>query len=205
MFVAKLNADGDELLYATYLGGSGDDYATALAIDATGAAVVVGETSSSDFPVTPGAFDGTYEGGLNGGDAFVAKLSAGGDELLYATYLGGGEGDGATALAIDVTGAVVVVGSTSSSDFPVTPGAFSDSYGGGDGDYGDGFVARLSANGTELLYATYLGGSGNDYATALVIDATDAVVVAGGTSSADFPATPGRLRRHLQRQLQMEE
>ena len=120
----------------------------------------------------------------------MAKLNADGDELLYATYLGGNGGDYVGSLATDATGATVIVGMTTSSDFPVTPGAFSDSYGGGDGDYGDGFVARLSANGTELLYATYLGGSGDDYATALAIDATGGAVVAGATSS-DFPIVGG--------------
>src|SRR5262249_50593215 len=119
--VAKLDPSGSTLVWSTFLGGSGDDWAFALALDATGAVTVGGGTGSSDFPTTPGADDTTSNGG---GDAFVAKLDASGSTLVWSTFLGGSSSDYTEALALDASGAVVVVGATYSSDFPTTPGAY---------------------------------------------------------------------------------
>jgi len=105
-FVAKLSADGKNLLYATFLGGSSDDAALAVAVNAAGTVLVAGNTSSTDFPVTPGAYDTTFNGGSSpfGGDVFVAKLSADGTSLLYATYLGGSSDEIQADVAMDTTG-----------------------------------------------------------------------------------------------------
>ncbi len=115
------------LSYSTYLGGTGGDGGGGIAVDATGDAYVTGSTSSSDFPTTPGAFETTYHGGylsFGGGDAFVTKLNATGSALVYSTYLGGGKEDDGHGIAVDAMGDAYITGSTDSSDFPTTPGAF---------------------------------------------------------------------------------
>ncbi len=185
-FVAKLNAAGSALDYATFLGGSNDDLGLAIAVDAEGRAYVAGWTGSSDFPTTPGAFDPSYNGGFF--DAFVAKLNAAGSALDYATFLGGSNGDHGLAIAVDAEGRAYVAGWTVSSNFPTTPGAFDPSYNGG---YADAFVAKLNAAGSALDYATFLGGSNGDHGHAIAVDAEGRAYVAGGTRSSDFPTTPG--------------
>ena len=186
-FVARLNAAGSALDYATYLGGSGSDGGYALALDAAGRATVTGETASSDFPTTPGAFDTSYNGGYPYGDAFVVRINAAGSALDYATFLGGSSSDGGYDLALDAAGRATVTGYTDSSDFPTTPGAFDPSFNG----YKDAFVVRLDAAGRTLDYATFLGGSDFDSGVDLALDAAGRVAVTGATSSSDFPTIPG--------------
>jgi hypothetical protein len=188
-FVVKLNASGSALSYATFLGGSYGDVGTGIAIDSSGAAYVTGVTDSSDFPITPRAFDTSYNG--YNGDAFVVKLNATGSALSYATFLGGSDMDGGDDIAIDSSGAAYVTGRTTSSDFPTTLGAFDPSYNGG--DY-DAFVVKLNATGSALSYATFLGGNSYEciwLGCAIAIDASGAAYVTGGTVSSDFPTTPG--------------
>ncbi|MEW6747294.1 MAG: hypothetical protein AB1486_31575 [Planctomycetota bacterium] len=137
-FVAKLSADGSSLLYGTFLGGTKRDGAYAMALDVSGAAVVTGGTASGDFPTTPGAYDRRFGGYL---DAFVAKLSADGSSLLYGTFLGAGDGsDEGRAVAVDASGAAVVVGDTDG-DVPTTPGACDPMH--RMRRYGDAFVVKL--------------------------------------------------------------
>ena len=183
-FVARLNAAGSALDYATFLGGSGEERGNALALDAAARATVTGWTSSGDFPTTPGAFDTSYNGGYY--DAFVVRLNAAGSALDYATFLGGSDLDGGYALALDAANSATVTGETWSSDFPTTPGAFDSSYNGE-----DAFVVRLNAVGSVLDYATFLGGSGEEGGNALALDPAGRTTVTGWTGSSDFPATPG--------------
>jgi hypothetical protein len=190
-FVAKLNPTGTALVYATFLGGAADDYAYAVAVDAAGSAYVPGWTRSPDFPTTLGAPQPTRRGGRFEG--FVAKLNPAGTALVYSTYLGGSGEDGVNAIALDATGAAYVTGSTSSANFPTTPGAPQPTFGGTE----DGFVAKLSPAGTALVYSTYLGGTGSEASSAIALDPTGAAWVAGQTRSADFPTTPGALQRTL--------
>jgi hypothetical protein len=145
-FVVKLNASGSALGYATYLGGGGNDQGLAIAVDAAGQAYVVGDTNSSDFPVTPGSLQPAFAGGTGNfsTDAFVAKLNATGGLLLYSTYLGGSGGDAAYGVAVDALGGVYVAGNTISADFP-TAGAIQPTYAGSGGNLttGDAFLAKL--------------------------------------------------------------
>lgn len=190
--VARLSADGATVLAATYLGGSLDDEARALALDASGYVLVAGFTASADFPTTAGAFDRSFAGG-NGtlhADAFVARLAPDLSGLSFGTLLGGTGEDLAAALAVDASGSLFVAGKTSSADFPATPGAHDALYGGGGADVGDAFVARLSASGA-LLWASYVGGTQDDMANALALDAAGRPVLAGWTRSPAFPATAG--------------
>jgi len=174
------------LIWSTFLGGSGNDFAFALALDSSGAVTVAGHTDSSDFPTTPGTF-GTTHNGTYDWDAFVTRLDPTGGSLLWSTFLGGGATDWAYALALDPSGAVTVAGFTGSSGFPTTPGAYAPTY---NSNY-DAFVTRLDATGSTLLWSTFLGGGNDDYAYALALDSSGAVTVAGHTDSSDFPTTPG--------------
>jgi hypothetical protein len=183
-FVVKLTADGTALSYSTLLGGNSDDCSFGIAIDTSGAAYVTGQTTSSDFPTTPGAFDTGFNGNW---DAFVVKLSADGTALTYATYLGGSGADHGYGIATDTSGSAYVTGTTYSSDFPTTPGAIDTS---SNGNY-DAFVVKLTAAGSALTYATFLGGISNDYGYAIAIDTSGAAYVTGYTGSTDFPSTPG--------------
>ena len=187
-FVARLSPSGKTLVYATFLGGTDDEFGAALALDANGAPTIAGWTGSSDFPTTAGSFDTRYNGG--GYDAIVVRLSPSGGGLAFGTYLGGEGLDLATAMAVDASGRTTVAGVTRSSGFPTTPGAFDTTFNGGPFDT---FVARLSPTGNSLIYSTLLGASRTDYAYALALDPSGAVFVAGTTDSRGFPTTAGAL------------
>ncbi|MFZ8784451.1 MAG: hypothetical protein ACO2O3_03075, partial [Thermocrinis sp.] len=191
-FVARLNSDLTQILQSTYLGGSGEDYATALAIHPkTGEIYVAGVTKSKDFPQTAGGAQEWCSKWViylikSCYDVFVARLNKDLTQILQTTYLGGSDEDYATALAIHPkTGEVYVAGVTSSKNFPKTTGGAQAVYGGGDRD---AFVARLNKELTQILRSTYLGGSSDDGASALAIHPkTGEVYVAGRTKSIDFP------------------
>ena len=187
--MTKLNASGSALVYSTFLGGNDWDSGTGISVDAAGDAYVRGQTESTNFPTTAGAFDTTFNGGTL--DAFVAKLNASGSALVYSTYLGGSgsesSGNPAGAIAVDATGSAYVTGTTSSANFPTTAGAYDTTYNGG---Y-DAFVAKLNASGSALVYSTYLGGSGGDEGWGIGVDAAGSAYVTGLTSSSNFPTTAG--------------
>jgi hypothetical protein len=168
-FVTKLNAAGSGLLYSTYLGGGGDDLATAIEVDAAGNSFVTGHTSSTDFPTTRGAFQticGGCNGATNSGDAFITKLDPDGSALLYSTFLGGSGDETGNSVAVDATANAYVTGSTSSTDFPTTRNAFQAAYGGG---ISDAFVSKLNAAGSVLVYSTYMGGNDIDNGTGIAL------------------------------------
>jgi hypothetical protein len=180
-FVAKLSANGSSLTYSTYLGGTGNDEARGLAIDASGNAYLVGTTASVNFP-TVAAFQ---ESLLGTSDAFVAKLNSSGSALTYSTFLGGGGADSGEAIALDAESRAVVAGHTNSIDFP-TSSPFQAAFGG----VTDAFVSKLGAAGDALVFSTYFGGSGVDRAFALALDAGGNVYLTGETNSTDFPFFP---------------
>jgi len=192
-FVSRLNKELTQILQSTYLGGSGDDSAKALAIHPqTGEIYVAGETLSTKFPKTTGGAQANKSGDT---DAFVARLNSNLTQILQSTYLGGIYSDGAYALAIHpTTGDVYVAGYTYSTNFPKTTGGAQAQakYRKGVFPPGDAFVARLNRDLTRILQSTYLGGSGTDQAKALAIHPkTGEVYVAGETESTDFPRTDG--------------
>ena len=195
VFVAKLNPSASAILYLTYLGGGDTDIASAIAVESSGNAYVVGTTLSRDFPVTVGAAQTRFAGADIFGDAFVVKLDPTGSTLVYATYLGGSLDDLANAVTLDATGAAYIVGSTRSRDFPVTSSAFQRIYGGDPGNIsgsgGDGFVAKLSPAGDRFDFVTYLGGKSEDFASSIALDTSGNVVVTGTTASPNFPTTSG--------------
>ncbi len=181
-FVAKLNANGNGLLFSTYLGGNSADYAFHVATDTTGAAWAVGYTESTNFPVA-NAFRATHAGDR---DAFVSKFSSTG-ALAYSTYLGGSGRDEGYGIAVGSGGEAYVTGHTGSSNFPVA-NAFRPTFGGG--SY-DAFVTKFSASGTTAMYSTFLGGSSDDYGTAVAVDGSGQAFVAGYTWSSNFPVLGG--------------
>jgi hypothetical protein len=176
-FVTKLTTDGG-MAYSTYLGGTGQDLGAAIAIDGAGAAYVAGTTASADFPLS-----GALQGNLRGiEDAFITKLSATGQALVYSTYLGGSDLDEANGIAVDLSGQAHVVGLTESVNFPVA-GAYQSALAGNR----DAFVVKLAATGAALLYSTYLGGSEDDAGNAIVLDSGGTASLTGYTRSTDFP------------------
>ncbi len=179
-FVTKINPQGSALVYSTYLGGSGNTVGRGIAVDASGNVVVAGYAGVG-FPVLPvfNTIQSTFGGGTY--DAFVTKINAQGSGLVYSTYLGGSGTDGATGVAVDSLGNAYVTGTTTG-PFPVAS-TLQNSYGGG---ASDGFVAKLNPQGTALLYSTYLGGTGDDQAAGIAVDASGNAYVTGYTSGA-FP------------------
>ncbi|HQW85734.1 MAG TPA: gliding motility-associated C-terminal domain-containing protein [Flavobacteriales bacterium] len=210
--ISKWDATGSTLLWSTYLGGAQNESPHSLVVNDAGELFVLGSTGSSDFPTTAGCFDNSFGGGpsLNftigygynhsfGVDAFVARLSAAGNALLGSTFVGGAgadgiNNDGALAynygdsfrgeIALDPNGNPVVATSTETTGLPVTPGAPQPAFGGGQQD---GYVFRLNAGLTTLLWATYVGGTGDDSAFGVQFDSNGEVFVTGGTTSTDLP------------------
>jgi hypothetical protein len=185
-FVTELNPTGTKLVYSTYLGGSGGEAGNAIALDSSGDAFVTGSTQSPDFPVTPGAFSTTIPGFRS---AFVTKLNAAGTALVYSTFLGGSGYDQALAIAVDTAGSAYVGGGAASQDFPVTAGAFQQTKLAGAN--ATGFIAKLNPAGSDLSYATYLGGSTGEQVRTIAVDAAGTAYAGGHTNSSDFPVTPG--------------
>jgi Beta-propeller repeat len=187
-FVAKFSPSG-ALIYATYLGGKDYDSALSIAVDASGNAIVAGQTKSANFPVTLGALKTTPPAGTTGG-IFIAKLNPAGTGLVFATFFGGSGEDSVTSIATDSAGMVYLTGGTKSGDFPVTTGAL------GQGSSGGVFAAKLSADGSSLLYSAILGGTTNDSGTGIAVDEAGNAYVAGYTSSTNFPVTAGAFQKH---------
>jgi hypothetical protein len=202
-FITKLNPSGSTPVYSTYVGGSGDEWGSGITVDASGNAYVSGRTQSTNFPTTPGAFDPTFNGGV---DAFVLKLNAAGSAPLYSTYLGGAgfEHDRdnilivrAAAIAVDGSGNAYVTGQTTSADFP-TANALDPTHGGGSCPganlvCSDVYLTKLNATGSTLVYSTFLGGGDEDAGRSIFVDTAGSAYLTG-TAFSGFPITPGAYR-----------
>ena len=177
--------------YSTYLGGTGNDYATAIAVDSSGSAYVTGYTQSTNFPTTAGSFQPTCGGSTACStthiNAFVTKLNSTGTALVYSTYLGGSTKDYGYGIQVDGGGDAFIGGTTFSLDFPVTAGSYQPACGGGTCVDGDGFITELNP----LVYSTYLGGKNTNELDAIALDSAGNAYVTGYTKSTNFPVTPG--------------
>jgi Bacterial Ig-like domain (group 3)/Beta-propeller repeat/Protein of unknown function (DUF1573) len=186
-FVAAINPTNQgpsSLVFSTFLGGTHMDLASAIAAD-SGGIYVAGSTASSDFPLVRPE-QGSFAGGTT--DAFVAKLQTDGTGLLYSTFLGGSSSDSAMGVAIDASGNAYISGTTMSSDFPAfNPLAAPNNTFQGSAGNGDAFLAKLNKAGSALIVSTFLGGTGNDQANAVVVDNSGNAYLAGTTSSQDMP------------------
>ncbi len=192
-FVTKLNSSGSAILYSTYLGGSNHDQGNGIAVDATGAAYITGDSYSTNFPVV-NAYQPAFGGQQ---DAFVSKLNPAGNALVFSTYIGGNGADHGAAIALDSAKNVYITGSTYSSNLPVAS-ATQARIGGGQ----DAFVVELSSTGNVLMFGTYLGGSGGtpglgEGGNAIALDVAGNVYVSGSTSSINFPTTAGAYQTTL--------
>jgi hypothetical protein len=178
-FVTKMDAAGDALLYSTYLGGSGGTEGYRIAVDASGNAYITG-SAGSDFPVVNAIQDAC--GGISCWDAFVTKINAAGNALVYSTYLGGSGEDDGYGLALDASGNAYITGFTASTDFP-TVNAIQSIFGG----WFDAFVTKINPTGSALVYSTYLGGSAAEYDQDIAVDAAGEAYITGWTYSNNFP------------------
>ncbi len=215
--ITKYDATGTSLLYSTYLGGStSTEIISSLIVNSQNELMLYGATGSSDFPVTSGAYDITFNGGsflsftsngteyANGTDLYVAKFNSTGTSLIASSFVGGTQNDGANSsgtlaynygdyyrgeIQVDNTGNVYIASCTYSTDFPTITGCPQPNAGGGM----DGVVFKMNANLSALLWSTYLGGSSDDGCYALTVDNFMNVYTTGGTSSFNFPTTAGTL------------
>jgi len=189
-FVTELNAAGSALVYSTYLGGSNTDRAHGIALDSSGNVYVTGDTASANFPATVGAFQAASSGNS---DAFVTKLSSDGSALVYSTFLGGGDLDRGSGIAVDSSGNAYVTGLTQSSNFPTARPSQASLGGGtcGASPCSDAFVTELDAQGALLGYSTYLGGGAADTGQAIALDSSGNAYVTGSTASSNFPVIAG--------------
>jgi len=184
LFAFRLSRDGSTLLYSTLIGGTGDDAAGHSAINDRGELFMVGVTTSLDFPTTPGVVGPALAAS---GDIFVVRLNAFGDDLVYATLLGGSDYDEGIDIAVDSADDAFVTGYTVSDDFPVTPGAYQQVMLGDS----DAVVCKLAPDGASLLYSTYLGGTRGDVGRTVVLNSVGEAIVGGWTASANFPVRTG--------------
>src|SRR6266545_4774477 len=195
-FITKLNSAGSGLSYSTFAGGT----SAAIVLDSAGNAYITGETSSTSFPTTTGAYDRTCgtdnlcNQDVAGPhlDAFVTKLNAAGSGLSYSTYLGGGSDDSANDIAIDAPGNIYVTGMTSSTNYPTASALRSAS-----GGAADAFVTKLNTTGSSLAYSTYLGGNGDDYGNGITVDGAGNAYITGETWSTNFITTTDAFQSSL--------
>ncbi len=190
IFVIKFNATGSTLLYSTFIGGSDEDIALDIAIDPAGNAFLTGLTidGTVDYPVTAGTFDTTPNGGQ---DVFVAKLNAAGSTLIFSTLIGGSGDELGYGIAFDSSGNAFLMGGTLSANYPTTAGAFDTGYNGS----GDVFATKINANGSALIYSTFIGGSDFDHGSGIAVDSTGSAYLTGYAFIAQtaYPTTPGAL------------
>jgi len=180
IIVFKMNAAGNGFNYSTYFGGADDDYPYSILLDSSNNAYVVGQTSSENIHLQ-NPYDSIWNGNYDG---FIFKLNASGSSLIFSTYYGGSGDDTISSVALDETGNILLCGYTTSSDFP-TKNAYNDTLSG----YIDGFVFKMNPTATEIEYSTYLGGRDSDRCTSITTDLDGNAIVAGWTTSDDFPTT----------------
>ena len=184
--VFKLNSDGSDLIYSTFVGGIETDYESRIILDPENNAYVSGITNSPDFPTTPGCYDDTHNGG---NDVFVFKLNSDGSDLDYSTFVGGSDDewfDG--SLTLNSQNNAYVTGATSSNDFPTTNGCYDETYNGGDTDV---FAFKLNSEGSDLIFSTFIGGNNWDRGWRIALDSGENAYITGWTFSPNFPTTPG--------------
>jgi hypothetical protein len=194
-FVTKLNSDGSDIVYSTYLGGGDQDKPASIAVDEAGNVFLTGDTTSTNFPTTSGAFQIAFTPSgsfINPSEVFITKLNTTGTALVYSTFLGGKSGDSAYDIAIDTAGNAYVSGSTTSTDFPTTASSFRPTY---DGSSPNVYVTKLNATGSTLVYSTFLGSTYIGKRTGIAVDSAGNAYVTGQTASIRFPVTKNATQR----------
>ncbi len=191
IFITKFDFTGSHLVFSTFIGQSAFDVfdVGGMALDSSGNSYATGEVEFLGFPTTPGAFQTTHPGGFK---PFVVKLNPDGTHLVYSTFLGGNDGpvDSGRGIAADSEGHAYIVGTASSTDFPTTAGVFQPSCKKVDVNCDNAFISKLSADGSHLIFSTYLGGTSTG-GEGIALDKLDNVFVTGSTNTSDFPTTAG--------------
>ncbi|MEA3558977.1 MAG: SBBP repeat-containing protein, partial [Candidatus Thermoplasmatota archaeon] len=180
--VTKLATNGMSLVYSTFIGSNDDETGYGIDLDSSGNAYITGETRSSNFPTTSGAYDRTYGGS---GDCFVVKLSSSGGSLSYSTFFGGSSSDTGYSLVLDRSNQAHITGQTDSSSFPTTNNAYDSSYAGNT----DAFISVISSNGATMMNSTFVGGSGTDVGRGIAYGPNGMVYITGHTASSNYPTT----------------
>jgi len=193
VFVAKYTPEG-EIVFATLIGGTEREHHSSITVDEAGYIYIAGGTESSDFPMTEGAFDTSFNGARSwGGDIFVTKLNPTGTEIIFSTFLGGEveETVGAGGIKVDSKGNIIIVGATKSKDFPLTKGVIDNN------DNMHGFLSKLSSDGKKLLFSTFFGSSPLEAVTEVDIDDEDNIYLSGSTYTTDLPVTDNAFRKEI--------
>lgn len=175
------------VVWSTFFGGPGgigSDIANGVVVDSSGNIYVTGSTPSADFPVTAGSLFDSHQGSV---DCFISKMNPAGTALIFATFLGGSQSDIGYDIALDSLNQPVIAGVTTSPDFPVSAMVYQDTYAGG---FSDVFVTKLSQDGSQFVFSTFIGGGGVDHVNALVLGPSENIYLAGSTRSFDFPVPP---------------
>jgi hypothetical protein len=180
-YILKLNPDGTSMVYSTFIGGSQEDNARSIEVNANGNAFITGYTESSNFPYTAGAYDTIYSGIQ---DAFVLQLNAAGSLLVYSTYIGGNSGEFCWSIQIDTVNNVYISGYTASNNFPTTSNAYDKIV-----NNTDAYVLKLNPTGSSIIYSTVFGGSGSDKSFDMAIDSAGNFYLTGWTNSVDLPVS----------------
>ena len=189
IYICKLDPNGEQLLYSSFIGGEKDETVFGIDVDAGGIVYLTGYTESNEFPFTHQIFGSNYSNILpNTNDAFLLALDCRNPEILFSTIFGGNANEQGQEIYVNEHGDIFISGTTSSDNFPVTRGSFDETYNGGSNS-GDIFVSKFNNSGQELIYSTYVGGTADEGRSDLTIDAAGNVLVGGGTSSVDFPFT----------------
>jgi len=187
IFVTKLDSSLSSLQGSTLIGGSDSEKCWSIALDAQCSVYITGGTQSSDYPTTPGGYDGLYNGGFK--DGFVSKLDSSLSILQASTFIGGTDFDVGETITLDESGNVYMIGSSSSSDFPTTPGAYNESINTGVELADDCVVSKFDSSLSSLLASTFIGGSAEEHGDTITLDGIGNVYIAGYSDSSDFPTT----------------
>jgi hypothetical protein len=187
VFVLKLNKNGSKLIFSTFLGGQYQDFCWGMELDNNGSILVTGTTLSFDFPTTKGVYNTTFNG-LS--DCFIAKINYNGSKLNFSTFIGTSGWDDFTDITIDSLNNIYTIGTTNSTSFPTTPGAYDTSF---NGNTWDLIVVKLNHNCSTILFSTYVGGNSDEYSWCIKLDSLNNIYAGGNTKSSNFPTTPNAI------------
>ncbi|HCQ30594.1 MAG TPA: hypothetical protein DIU39_09925, partial [Flavobacteriales bacterium] len=190
-FITKLNANGDSLIFSTFLGGNNYETISDIALDNNNNIYIVGSTESNNYPVTLNGYQQTFQGGLI--DVIISKISPNGSTLLYSTYLGGTDLESGTGIAVDMLENIYITGYTYSSDFPSTSNALQNNFNGGNVDI---FISKINNSGS-LTYSSFFGGNNDETSSEIIIDTQNTIYITGGTNSTNFPITSNAYQASL--------